>query len=243
MEAENASLFLSIPELKNVESKEYSADYWGRVLVNLLSAGSALGMGNQNSEFNKLTAAGLAVWGYPLARQSLIDSGRNPAEIDAMSIPQVLLLYSVRTYEELRDEEFKWWNLPYPEARQHADRRDLGDRARSREVLPLAQVLLPAVASVHRAQVRAQREIAFLQLLEALRMYGANHEGRLPDKLADLSEAPAPNDPVTGKPFDYRRQGDAAVIALQGYLVGYPKQASDPEPDLRFEIRLAKKGN
>jgi hypothetical protein len=73
-------------------------------------------------------------------------------------------------------------------------------------------VLLPAIGAVHQAAARSQRAIAVLRLIEALRIYGAAHEGRLPETLNDLTEVPVPIDPFTGKPFEYRREGDRAII-------------------------------
>ncbi len=79
------------------------------------------------------------------------------------------------------------------------------------------------------AVARNDREIAVLRTIEALRMYAAANEGRLPEKLSDLT-VPVPIDAVTGKPFEYQLRDDTAVIEgppLPGIL-------------LRLEIKVAR---
>ena len=43
-------------------------------------------------------------------------------------------------------------------------------------------------------------------------MYAAAHGGALPDKLSQVTMAPIPDDPATGKPFEYQRDGDRATL-------------------------------
>jgi hypothetical protein len=71
---------------------------------------------------------------------------------------------------------------------------------------------LEAIRSARSASVRSDREIALLRTLEALRIYGASHNGELPPQLSDITEVPIPDDPVTGKPFSYRREAEKAVL-------------------------------
>ena len=49
---------------------------------------------------------------------------------------------------------------------------------------------------------RVDRRLDPLQCIESIRMYLAA-QGRLPARLEDLVDAPAPLDPMTGRPFDY----------------------------------------
>jgi hypothetical protein len=58
----------------------------------------------------------------------------------------------------------------------------------------------------------------------------------LPEKLADVTEVPVPTDPFTGQPFDYRLDGDKAVLTA-------PPPAGEPPHEgnsRRYEIKLAK---
>jgi hypothetical protein len=71
---------------------------------------------------------------------------------------------------------------------------------------------LGPLSSTRAAQARVQREFAVLQLLEALRIHAAANGGRLPEKLADVTEVPVPEDPVTDAPFDYELSGGIARL-------------------------------
>jgi hypothetical protein len=66
-------------------------------------------------------------------------------------------------------------------------------------------------------------------MLEALRIYAAAHEGQLPQSLADLTEVPIPEDPVTCKPFVYRLVDSKAI--LEGPAL--------PNAPLHYEITMA----
>ena len=60
---------------------------------------------------------------------------------------------------------------------------------------------------------RNDRRIAVLRVIEAIRIYGAAHDGNLPERLEDVSEVPIPEDPVTGLPFEYVRDGNKAILS------------------------------
>jgi hypothetical protein len=69
-------------------------------------------------------------------------------------------------------------------------------------------------------------------VVEALRLYAAAHEGRLPATLDQITEVPVPLDPVSGRAFDYRLNGDTAVLtsAEKGIV----------NPDTQFEITIGR---
>ena len=67
-----------------------------------------------------------------------------------------------------------------------------------------------------------------MRIIEALRLYASAHDGRLPEKLGDLT-VPVPGDPINGQPFTYQLDGETAVIE------GPPV----PGLILRLEIRVA----
>ena len=142
-----------------------------------------------------------------------------PADIvDVMPAAQVVLTNTLRSFEELRDEAFQWFFVPYVEGVEgieamsaELDAKDVaGDDINSAQ--RLAKIFLPFVRGVRIAEVRSQRDIAVLRMIEALRIYGADHDGRLPETLADMMEVPLPVDPMTGKPFGFRREGEVALI-------------------------------
>jgi hypothetical protein len=66
-------------------------------------------------------------------------------------------------------------------------------------------------------------------------MYAAAHEGKLPDRLSDVTEVPLPHDPGTGKPFVYSREGDTATLVSE--------VPDDPLPNngVRYRVTIRKK--
>jgi hypothetical protein len=172
----------------------------------------------------------------PAARKYLAEvAGMRAADIEAMPPAQVLLLYISKYYHEYRDEVFKGTYLPFAEARPlfaAAEKRlkTLPDT----EARRLVRFFLPAVTKVELAQVRIERKLAMLQAIEALRIYAAAHDGQLPDKLEQVTIVPVPNDPGTGRPFEYQRDGPSAVLTSR--LAGEPLAATG----LRYRLTLRK---
>jgi hypothetical protein len=115
----------------------------------------------------------------------------------------VLLLYILATYRAERDHWYRASYLPYPQARPlfEAAQKRLREAPTAEGRVP-ARLLLPALERVMSRQARVERNLSALRIIEALRMYAAAHDGKLPDNLDDVTEAPIPSDPGTGKPFE-----------------------------------------
>ena len=101
----------------------------------------------------------------------------------------------------------------------------------NREILPLASLLVPALQISRGAQVRLAREVASIRVIEALRMYAAEHHGQLPKRLADIDKFPVPTNPATEKPFEYRLEGATAILELP--------LSDGLESGTRYEIQIA----
>ncbi len=67
-----------------------------------------------------------------------------------------------------------------------------------------------------------EQRIALLRHVEALRLYAADHDGRLPTTLAEVA-VPLPPDSFTGKPFLYTVEGATA------HLRGSPPPGKETE--------------
>jgi len=240
-EAEMAMLYLSYPELRDLEHKDYPPQYWDQLLGKMFQRVQSWGGGRMPPELERLAGTALVLRGYPMAKRALIAWGRSPAEVEAMPVAQVVMLYTMRTYEEIRDDTFKWFALPAWEARQgleKAERELHMSMSEGREVIPVAGMLLPAVSAANTAAARTDRTIAVLRIFEALRLYGAEHDARLPDQLADITQVPIPLDPVTGKEFIYKKTGDTAILDAHTPPGTRPERfAWKP-----YEIRFAAKG-
>jgi hypothetical protein len=95
--------------------------------------------------------------------------------------------------------------------------------------------LLPHVISDRRAQGRLEQRIALLRHVEALRLVAADHDGRLPETLAQVA-VPLPPDPFSGKPFVYK------VEAATAHLCGSPPRGEEQNPcfNARYEVTMRK---
>jgi hypothetical protein len=153
----------------------------------------------------------------PAAREFVArDRHLSAEQTAALPAAQVLVLYLVHTYDVYRDELFRGMYLPYPDARplfESAEQRVNSPATSEGQVV--ARVLLPALDRATAAEMRLERTLAALRVIEALRMHAAAHDGRLPGQLSDVKEVPVPNDPGTGRAFEYRVEGDTATITSQ----------------------------
>ena len=89
--------------------------------------------------------------------------------------------------------------------------------------------------SLSRAHARLEQRIALLRCVEALRLYAAAHDGKLPVLLAD-APVPVPVDPITGKEFRYSLEGGTALLR------GTPPSGLEKNAayNVRYEIKIAK---
>ena len=107
-------LYLQFPELRDLEQKKLSPDEWRdllrRVTQDLYAMESSV-----PREAYMASIALLAISGYPSAKHYLVEHGRTAAEVEDMPVAQVVLLYAVKLYDELSDDQFKWFHLPSSE--------------------------------------------------------------------------------------------------------------------------------
>lgn len=149
----------------------------------------------------------------PQARKALVEQGLKPLEVEAMSDLQAVLLYGYREYVRIRDDGFKWHDVPLFQAKAGLDRaEEEAKQARVRlKEMPMF-LLLPAFHDVAYSTAHRQRRVEALRCVEAIRLYMAAHGGAAPASLADITEVPVPIDPMTGKPFEYAVAGEKATL-------------------------------
>lgn len=189
----------------------------------------------------KLALIAITAKAYPEAKRYLLAQGMAPETVEAMPHIQVVFLQSLAEYDRLFDEMMKWQGLPYWQARPGLEKSMEGVRedkikAGELERIPLAAYLLPAVQRVFFATTMLDRKIAALRCIEAIRLYAAGHEGKLPAALSEITEVPIPIDPVTGKDFDYKMADGKVVLSAP------PPPGEKPRPGnyLKYELTLAK---
>jgi hypothetical protein len=163
------------------------------------------------------------------ARRRLVEYGIPEKRLARFPADQVILLDEEREYEVRRDEEMKLMKLPTWQIEA------LSARAKPPKEPALFDILGPATQKVRHAQGRLEQRIALLRCVEALRLYAAEHNGKLPEKLSDI-DVPLPVDPFTGKPFVYQLEGETA------HLRGTPPRAlkANPAVNIHYEITIRK---
>jgi hypothetical protein len=167
------------------------------------------------------------------ARKRLIDIGKMRPEVVKTFPPlQVVLTDDLLKVDVYRDELFKWLNLPYYKMTDgiRAMEAKIKEVGKTTVLVPL---LLPTGIKVKQAETRFSQRIAYLQVIEAIRLYAHDHDNKLPPSL-DAIKLPLPVDPVTGKSFSYQVKG--AVATLTG---------GNPNPDNAttnrvYELRIRK---
>jgi len=155
-------------------------------------------------------------------------------KVESMPVGQAVAIHTARSVTHAYHEVLKNSLLPNDEAmrrlpvvmkqlQQDVVRPDalLSGRAG----LPIASILLPAVQNVMQAEVRATRNIAALQAIEAIRMHAAANDGKLPQKLADVTIVPVPADAAS-----------ATATLDMSPIVGWPARAVAK----RYIIKLEK---
>lgn len=236
MDLEYPLLTMEFPELADLDSPRPTEE-WDAVLRRLRIAQRSLAkLDGRPLPDREPEAPATKSPELPAARSYVARiKGLTPEKVEAMPAAQVLLQYIVGTWHDMRDEVFKGVFLPFPQAFQVlAEAAKRQSAAPASEAKDVGDLLLPALAKVLMAQARLERRLATVRAIEALRMYAAAHDGELPDKLADVTEAPVPDDPGTGKPFEYSKSG--ATATLTSRVPG----AAPPGSGLRYRLTMRK---
>ena len=237
---ESDGVLFTFPQLQNLGHAVLSKEQWDARLQAFVSRYATMEpyfpTPAENANGPQLTTTVRLIAGFPKARKWMIDSGERGEVVDKKPSSEIVLKYIAFVYEDLGDDTFRWFYLPYSEAREGmlAAEQRLKE-GQDREIVPFASMLIPAVNNVMRTAAKFDREMAARRCVEALRMFAAAHDGKLPEKLAEIKDAPIPGDPVIGKPFEYRLEDGHAL------LIGPPPDGKSWEIEgLRYEIRVKK---
>jgi hypothetical protein len=164
------------------------------------------------------------------AIQRLAESGLSEEKLQRFPADQVLLLDQKLAYEISRDEMMKLMKLPSLQIEAR-----IGRMKKKPDGYSLFGFLVPAIIKVRRAQSRLEQRIALLRHVEALRIYAAANDGKLPAKLSDFT-VPLPDDPFTGKPFRYEVEGNTA------HFRGTPPagEVKNPGYNVHYQVTVQK---
>ena len=227
-------LFLIAPEFRNIENDSFGARYWQNVIERVPFV-PAFSSTTEKKDRKRLAATVLILGAYPKAKRSLIrDWGYTAEQVEAMPAVRVVLLQTVKTYEMIRDECHKYFALPDHEylALSEKQRNFPWKKWRQEEALPFASLLLPAMEAAKASEFRITQMIDRLRVIEAIRLYAYRHDGKLPERLDQITEVPVPIDINTGKPFSYHLENGTAVLEC--------KIPCRPKFTKRYEIQVAK---
>ncbi len=245
MEVEMDGVFVMFPQIKDVATTELTPEQWNvrlwEFIKSLSSLTPLLGGGDTAKDWRDklMEGVGVAVMVTalsPRAKTDLEAIGWSKERLATMAPAQIILLHISEVYQELRDATFKWFHVPYWQAQTLDEEKEVlrGGKVR-REIIPLAALLLPAVSHSRFATLRTSRDMAAMQTVEAVRAYSAEHEGKLPAKLEDITKCPVPLDPTKGTLFDYRVDGKTFTLES-------PAPASRQKSDgLRYIVTLAER--
>jgi hypothetical protein len=164
-------------------------------------------------------------------RKQLIESRTfSEEQVRAMSDDEATARGVALGYHTLWDSIFKMIYLPYVEAEKAQEMHDKAIVAAKDGPFALFAMLYPGLLSGKAAEMRTDRRVALLRTVEAVRLYAAAHDGKLPESLDAVHEVPIPTDPVTGGAFSLKLDGETATIVA-------PNAPSMFLPDYKITIR------
>ena len=216
MDTEHVMGVFLVPEIADPTAKRTEAEWsslvmrlhgrWNRlaVMVTQGTEGPKPASPAVDVDFAKFRATALVE-----AKAVLKDRG---ITTETMTDDQAIIVAIAAEYRESNDMVFRAYYLPYPEAIPFHAAAAARNKAAKGQVAKLFALIAPAIGHAHLAEARLDRRVAGLRAVEALRMQAAKDGGKLPETLAKVTIVPVPNDPVTGKPFESRRDGDAVTI-------------------------------
>jgi hypothetical protein len=243
-EGERFLLEREIPSLRELNGPAWSVER-GRAfsaelqekLFKLAELADGSGISELQGWTRRLGMAALVLQVYPEAKRALIAQGRPVERVDAMPAVQVTALHTFQEYEKFRDDVFKWTSLPYYQGYKGIDDAMADTRLRTTKnmLFKLFTLLIPAVRSSGLALALSERRLDAIQCIEAIRLHAAIH-GKLPSRLEEITELPVPIDSATGKPFEYRAEGDRATLSAP-----FPPGGIDtPQHKINYELILTR---
>lgn len=185
-------------------------------------------------------AAGLAAQGKQ-AKKDLLARGWKEKDVAAMPNAQAVILLTAAVHQEVWDDQVKLFHLPHPAAVEEMAKtrkrvEELGKAHPENPLIAVFALLYPAVEKVHQAHSRVDRRLTQLRAVEAVRLHAAA-SGSVPKTLAEATTVPVPDDPATGKPFEYRAEGDTFTLSAPP-----PKgEAANPSNAFEYVVTVRKK--
>ena len=171
----------------------------------------------------------------PVIKQTVLDWGYSPERIERLCAEHLVAIYTVRVHEELFDDVTKWFGVDYLTWQAHPNgkaREAVNQTVESYGTKLAGMIANTLSVFAYEILVGCEQEIDALRVVEAIRLYAASHDGKLPKKLDKITEVPIPWDPTTGKSFKYK------VEKTDEGRLGVLKFTSKGVWKYRYEIRI-----
>ena len=165
------------------------------------------------------------------ARQLLVETGMKADLAKSLPALQVLVTAEARQYEVDLDDLFRAYALPAADAEKMT--KEMEARLKDDPDRILSRALLPALNAVRQAHLRLRQRVAYLRVIEAVRLYAQDNPGKLPAQLAAI-KLPIPPDPVPLKAFVYSMKDGKAI------LTGGNSNPGQANTNRVYEIRIRK---
>jgi hypothetical protein len=234
-DAEHEWMFVCHPRLARLrDGEEPSAEQWRAILVDEMAPFYAIWqdykMVGQRPHPDPIKDAPAEL--LKRAQQAYADSHHVTPEQAAKIDPAITLgHFYLQQWQIASDDVAKLRGLPYPIllAKTRDYRQHLIQLKKEQPTNPFFELLNP-MHKVVSDFARTDRQLAALTAVEAIRSYAAAHDGQLPARLDDVTDTPVPNNPYTGRPFEYRVDaGNVATLA-----------DTQSESHLTYTIRIRK---
>jgi hypothetical protein len=242
LEGEIAFVENTFPGLRELEKGPVSADRANEVLGQVLGTLRRLEGPELPDELAAIGRLGVVAYAglhAADATKQLIALGRPAEEVEKMPPAQIVLLRAVAVYRAAFDEQAKCFGLPFHQGQPELDRarERVNQMTKGKDADPLVRMFaltLPAIEKVYFAHGRVDRWLAGLRAVEAVRLHAAASGGKPPKALTDITLVPVPDDPYTGKPFEYAVSGNTFTLTAP------PPPGWDPNPawSFRYEVTV-----
>jgi len=213
LEEEGPSVIGTVPVLAKGRNGGITAEDWPAYLKQLADFSNAWRPATAPADQEPAPAN---MWGeiLPHAR-SFYSTTRHISADQAAQVDSRLVLatYFIEQYQIVADEETRLTCLPLWDAVEQSRKIPARLKALGIEDSNPGAIMAPAWARLPTVFGRMERTVAALMAVHALRAYAADHAGQLPAKLEDVTETPIPVNPMTGKMFSYRLDGNTATIS------------------------------
>jgi hypothetical protein len=174
----------------------------------------------------------------------LVTGGRSLKHVkmvEGLAPHQLACVYIADRARAIGDDAHRLLRLPFHEAREQL--LELQERLHGKRDLETAADLADAIvgsafpwlASNAYSAAASDRHVAALRCVEALRLHAKLNGRKLPAQLSDVRIVPVPDDPMTGKPFEYTLDGATAVLKAPDL-----ERMNRPHYRIHFRITLRK---